>query len=83
MTKTISAVSTWKDGAAVTATKLFLKCIDDDLDVQSVYYYELRTSGDVKVADGNLTMSGSDYTSRTGNTYTWSWAAGELGLTLT
>ena len=83
MTKTISAVSTWKDGAAATATKLFLKCIDDDLDVQAVYYYELRTSGDVKVADGNLTMSGSDYTSRTGNTYTWNWAADELGLTLT
>jgi hypothetical protein len=83
MTKTISAVSTWKDGAAVTATKLFLKCIDDDLDSESVYYYELGTSADVKVADGNLTMSGSDYTSRTGNTYTWNWAAGELGLTLT
>jgi len=83
MTKTISAVSTWKDGAAATATKLFLKCIDDDLDSESVYYYELRTSGDLKVADGNLTMSGSDYTSRTGNTYTWNWAAGELGLTLT
>jgi hypothetical protein len=83
MTKIISAVSTWKDGAAATATKLFLKCIDDDLDTESVYYYELRTSGDLKVADGNLTMSGSDYTSRTGNTYTWSWAAGELGLTLT
>ena len=83
MTKTISAVSTWKDGAAATATKLFLKCINDDLDTESVYYYELRTSGDLKVADGNLTMSGSDYTSRTGNTYTWNWAAGELGLTLT
>jgi len=83
MTKIISAVSTWKDGAAATATKLFLKCIDDDLDTESVYYYELRTSADVKVADGNLIMSGSDYTSRTGNTYTWSWAADELGLTLT
>jgi hypothetical protein len=83
MTKTISAVSTWNDGAAVSATKLFLKCIDDDLDSQAVYYYELRTSADVMVAQGNLTMSGSDYTSRTGNTYTWNWAAAELGLTLT
>lgn len=83
MTKTISAVSTWINGAAATATKLFLKCIDDDLDTEAVYYYELRTSADVKVAQGNLIMSGSDYTSRTGNTYTWNWAADELALTLT
>ena len=83
MTKTISAVSTWNNGAAVSATKLYLKCINDDLDTEAVYYYEMRTAADVPVADGNLTMSGSDYTSRTGNIYTWQWAADELGLTLT
>jgi hypothetical protein len=83
MTRAISAVSTWKNGAAVSATKLFLKCINDDLDSSAKYYYEIQTSVGLPVADGNLTMTGSDYTSRTGNTYTWDWAADELGLTLT
>ena len=83
MTKTISAVSTWNNGASVSATKLFLKCIDDNLDTEAVYYYELQTSSGLEVAKGTLYMSGSDYTSRTGNTYTWNWAAAELGLTLT
>lgn len=83
MTRAISAVSTWNNGAAVSATKFFLKCIDDNLDTSAVYYYEIRTAADVPVADGNLTMTGSDYTSRTDNDYTWEWAADELGLTLT
>jgi hypothetical protein len=83
MTRAISAVSTWNNGAAVSATQFFLKCINDDLDTEAVYYYEIRTAADVPVADGNLTMTGSDYTSRTDNDYTWEWAADELGLTLT
>lgn len=83
MTKTISTVSTWNNGATVSATDLFLKCIDDDLDIEAIYYYELRTSSGLSVASGRLNMTGSDYTSRTGNTYTWNWAAAELGLTLT
>jgi hypothetical protein len=83
MTKAISAVSTWNNGAAVSATKFFLKCIDDNLNTEAVYYYEIRTAADVPVSDGNLTMTGSDYTSRTDNDYTWEWAADELGLTLT
>lgn len=83
MTKAISSVSTWYNGQTVSATKLFLKCIDDDLDDSANYYYEIRTSADVPVAVGNIEMSGTDYTSRTGNTYTWNWAASLLGLTLT
>lgn len=83
MTKAISPVSAWQNGQTVSATKLYLKCIDDDLDSSAKYYYEIRTTADLNVGDGNLTMSGADYTSRTDNDYTWDWAAAELGLTLT
>ena len=83
MTKTISAVSTWNNGAAVSATKLYLKGINDDLDTEAVYYYEIQTSSGLPVGNGNLTMSGADYTARTDNDYTWGWAAAELALTLT
>lgn len=83
MTRAISPVSTWYNGQTVSATKLFLKCIDDDLDTEAVYYFEIRTALDLNVGQGNLTMSGTDYTSRTDNDYTWEWAADELGLTLT
>lgn len=83
MTKTISAVSTWNNGAAASATKLYLKCINDDLDTEAVYYYEIQTSSGLPVGNGNLTMSGADYTARTDNDYTWGWAAAELALTLT
>ena len=82
MTKAISSVSTWHNGQTVSATKLYLKCIDDDLDDSARYYYEIMTSADVPVGVGNIEMNGTDYTSRTGNEYTWSWAAGILGLTL-
>ena len=83
MTRAISPVSAWNNGQTVSATKLYLKCINDDLDTEAVYYYEIQTSLGLPVGDGNLTMSGSDYTSRTDNDYTWDWAADELGLTLT
>lgn len=82
MTKAISPVTAWSSGQTVSATKLYLKCIDDDLDSTAKYYYEIRTSSDLPVSDGNLTMSGTDYTSRTDNDYTWEWAADQLGLTL-
>jgi hypothetical protein len=83
MTKTISPVSVWHNGQTVSATKLYLKCIDDDLDSQASYYWEIRSVTDVILGTGNLTMSGTDYTNRTGNTYTWNWAASQLSLTLT
>lgn len=82
MTKNISAISTWSNGATVSATKFFLKCIDDDLDSSAIYYYELRTAAGVVVAAGNLTMTGTDYENKTGNSYIWSWAASILGLTI-
>ena len=82
MTKAISSVSTWHNGQTVSATKLFLKCIDDDLEDSARFYFEIMTSADEPVGAGNLEMDGSDYASRTGNTYTWNWAADKLGLTL-
>lgn len=83
MTKAISSVSVWHIGQTVSATKLYLKCVYDDIDTEANYYWEIRSSSDVALERGNLMMSGSDYTNRTGNTYTWNWAAGQLSLTLT
>ncbi len=83
MTKTISPVSTWYNGASVSGTQLYVNCIYDDLDSQANYFYQIRSSTGLPLAEGNLEMTGSDYTSRTDNDYTWEWAADQLGLTLT
>jgi hypothetical protein len=86
MINDISPVNIWKDGTTQSATKLLLRVISDDLYTAAVFYYELRTTGDDIVSNGNLTLTGSEYT-------TWNaganatpeafiWAADQLNLML-
>lgn len=79
--KTITPVSVWYNGSVSSANKFRLYVIHNDLDTKATFYYELLED-DLPVQNGNLTMTGSDYTSYNSNTYAWNWAATELGLTI-
>ncbi len=79
--KTITPVSVWYNGTSVSANKFRLYAIHNDLETKAIFYFELLVN-DQPVTNGNLTMTGSDYTSYNSNTYAWNWAAGELGLVI-
>ena len=86
MINDISPVNIWKDGTTQSATKLLLRVISDDLYTAAVFYYELRTSSDEIVTNGNLTIAGSEYTawntSANATPGAFTWAADQLNLTL-
>lgn len=86
MINNISPVSIWKDGITSSATKLLLRVVADDLYSHAVFYYEMRTADDNVVSNGNLTLSGADYTtwntSANATPAAFTWAADQLNLTL-
>ena len=69
-----------------TATIFNLVSISDNLSDYATFYYQLFTSDNKQLQDGNLTMNGFDYeaysSSPDSNSYAYSWAASKLGLTL-
>lgn len=83
--KQIQPVSIWYNGAMVTAT--ILNCTGQDNFKSSVsVYYQLLSSTNEQLAQGNLTLTGDDYiaynTSPNGIDYVYSWTATQLNLTL-
>jgi hypothetical protein len=83
--KTITPVSIWHNGTVYSADTFRLYCIDNDLLDSAVFYYELK-SGTVTTSQGNLAMEGADYLAMNSdsdsNSYAWTWAASQLGLTI-
>jgi hypothetical protein len=68
-------------------TATLLNCTGQDNFNTSVYiYYQLLTSSQLQLQQGNLTMDGFDYeaynTSPNGNEYIYNWTAQKLGVTL-
>ena len=81
--KQITPISIWINGDYKIATQLALHINFDNLIDTAVFYYSLNDSEANKVTDGNITMTGADYTAWTGsNDYAWKWAAETLGLTI-
>jgi len=82
--KTIQPVSIWFNGKTDTAILFNLTCINDNLYNSAAFYYELKDSAFVTIANGNLTMSLPDYaTDWQTNDAAYNWAALQLGLTIT
>ena len=82
--KTIQPVSIWFNGTIDSATILNLTCINDNLFDSAVFYYELKDSAFVTIADGNLTMTLPDYaTDWQTNDAAYLWAATKLNLVIT
>lgn len=81
MTLDILPVGIWHNGADVNATKVEARCVYDDLDTSAIYYFELRTTEGMVLSLGNLTMGGTDYSSRTDNESVLTWILSQLSLT--
>ena len=84
--KQIQPVSIWYNGEMVAATIFNLISINDNLSTTANFYYQLLSSANIQLAQGNITMDGIDYTnyctSIDSNNYAYEWAATKLGLTI-
>lgn len=82
----IQPVTLWVNGQTVTATKFINTLVYDNLSSEAKFYYQLQDSNDIKLADGNLDMTGADYTNWNGNPdinlAAYNWAASQLNLTI-
>jgi len=84
--KEIQPVSIWYNGIMVAATIYNMTSISDNLVDSATFYWQLYTTEQIQVAQGNLTMGDIDYTtyssSPDSNTYAYQWGATQLNLTL-
>lgn len=92
--KAIQPVNAWFNGQQMQANNLGMILINDDLSSTATFYYQLLSvttdqDGNTttqQLAQGNLTMSGTDYenwgASGSINDEAYTWAAQQLNLTL-
>ena len=84
--KQIQPVSIWYNGQIIQATIFNLISIDDNLSTTATFYYQLFSSTNIQLTNGNITMTDFDYqaysTSPDSNSYAYSWAASKLNITL-
>lgn len=89
--KQIQPIQVWKNGEEKQANTFNLILINDDLATSATFYYQLIASssdeeGNVsteQLADGNVGMSGEDYSNWDGsNDAAYNYVAGKLNLTI-
>ena len=84
--KQIQPVSIWYNGQMVQATLFDMLSISDNLSTTATFYYRLLSATNIQLADGNLTMTGADYTNYSSNSnsndFAYQWGATQLNLTL-
>ena len=84
--KQIQPVSIWYNGTMLPASIFNMNSINDNLIDSATFYYQLFSSTNIQLAQGNLTMTGFDYeaysTSPDSNSYAYQWGATQLNLTL-
>ena len=83
--KKIQPVNVWQNGEVKSATQLDISIVSDNLEDSATFYYQLfsvdQEGNNQQVAQGNLSLSGSDYESWDGdNEWAYSWVANELSL---
>jgi hypothetical protein len=88
--KEIQPIIIWYQGQSKTANIFNFYSINDNLNDSATFYYALFTGTidelGIKLTEGNITMTGNDYTtystSSDSNIYAYNWGANKLGLTL-
>jgi hypothetical protein len=91
--KRIQPVTAWKNGEQLEASLLNAIIVNDNLETACTFYYQLLTGGDgteampisvgQSVAEGNISLSGEDYLSWSGdNAYAFEYIASKLNLIL-
>jgi len=80
--KQIEPLKIWVNGKTINAVWLYLQINFDNLTNSATFYYSLKDDQENKIVDGNIDMSGKDYTDWDGtNDYAYNFAGVELGLT--
>jgi hypothetical protein len=91
--RAIQPVNIWAGGQNVQANNINMYVINDDLSSSATFYYQLLkvetiddNTSSQQLAQGNLTISGTDYENWNANpdinNAAYVWAAGQLNLTL-
>ena len=80
--KEIQPVNIWNNGQMVQATLLNAWAINVVLGVSATFYYNLLSTDQTRLAEGNLTMTGEAYQQWTVDSYAWDWVAEQLNLTI-
>jgi hypothetical protein len=84
--KEIQPISIWYNGIMVMATIFNMNSINDNLTSSATFYWQLFSSTNQQLSQGNLTMTGFDYdaysSSPDSNSYAYQWGATQLNLTL-
>ena len=91
--RAIQPVNIWSGGQSLQANNLDMYVINDNLSSSATFYYQLLKVETIddntttqQLAQGNLTMSGTDYDNWNAapdiNDAAFVWAAGQLNLTL-
>ena len=81
--KTIQQITSWINGQSVQATILDAYAIQDNLTSSATFRYGIFDDAMEQVSQGNLVMTGSDYTAYQTNQFAWDWVAAQLNLTIT
>jgi hypothetical protein len=86
--KTISPVSIWDNGQNLQATLLNAYAANVTLGTSATFYYSLMVENEngtqgIKLAEGNLYMTGEAYAQWEIDSYAWDWIASQLNLTIT
>lgn len=84
--KEIQPVAIWYNGQIIEGTIFNMVSISDNLINNATFYWQIFSSSNLQLGQGNLTMDGTDYTtyssSPSSNDFAYSWGAGKLNLTL-
>lgn len=87
--KQIEPISIWRNGASQEANLLNAYIINDNLATSCSFYYQLCSSGEQpetigqSLAEGNVTMSGQDYSNwDDSNDAAYAYIAEKLNLTI-
>jgi hypothetical protein len=57
----VNPVKVWKDGKTVDGVDLDVDVAFEDLDKMVRFYYQLKDSAGVQIANGNVEVTGDDY----------------------
>ena len=79
--KQITPFTIWYSGSTETATQINTYCINDNLSTQAQFYWALYDANSNFLQSGNLTMTGTDYTTYETNQYAYDWIAKQLNIT--
>jgi hypothetical protein len=81
--KEIQSVQMWNNGQAVEATILNAYAVNVTLGTAATFWWGLLDESKVVLTQGNLNMSGEDYTKWGANDqYAWEFVATSLNLTI-